>query len=200
MAAPSGQNMEEEDYEWQPPSEAEMKIIQARRERSDKISKIMGDYLLKGYKMLGSVCDVCETILLEDKSGQTYCIACRELDTDADKDDPAVNEAAARTKVAERSQTDDGLKCTSSGFKLSAGGDLGLSTVSCVSVPPNTRTQEKHGSHTDIYNEVVDNLCQTIKLASDQLKQSTSVEYSIHLCNLIKTSADAIQSLKSITN
>jgi len=36
-----------------------MKIIQARRERSDRISKIMGDYLLKGYKMLGSCCDDC---------------------------------------------------------------------------------------------------------------------------------------------
>ena len=36
-----------------------MKIIQARRERSDKISKLMGDYLLKGYKMLGSTCPTC---------------------------------------------------------------------------------------------------------------------------------------------
>ena len=45
------------DYEWQPPSEAEMKLIRARRDRSDKISKLMGDYLLKGYKMLSTVCE-----------------------------------------------------------------------------------------------------------------------------------------------
>lgn len=45
--------------EWKPPTEAEMKVLQAKRERSDKISKIMGDYLLKGYKMLGSSCGVC---------------------------------------------------------------------------------------------------------------------------------------------
>lgn len=96
---------------------------------------------------------------------------------------------------------DEGLKSTSSGFKLSpGGGDLGLSSVSCVNVPPGIGTCETQGGHTDTYNEVVDNLCQTIKLASDQLKQSTSVECSIHLCNLIKSSADAIQSLKSITN
>ena len=49
----------EDDFEWQPPSEAELKIIQARRERSDKISKLMGDYLLKGYKMLGITCTEC---------------------------------------------------------------------------------------------------------------------------------------------
>ena len=49
----------ENDWEWQPPSDAEMKIIQARRERSDRISKIMGSYLLKGYKMLASECKNC---------------------------------------------------------------------------------------------------------------------------------------------
>ena len=36
------------DLEWVPPTEAEQKIINARRERSNKISKLMGDYLLKG--------------------------------------------------------------------------------------------------------------------------------------------------------
>ena len=50
---------DDNDYEWQPPSEAEMKIIQARRERSDKISKLMGDYMLKGWKMLGICCPEC---------------------------------------------------------------------------------------------------------------------------------------------
>lgn len=50
---------DEEDFKWEPPTEAEMKVIQARRERQDKISKLMGDYLLKGYKMLGEACEVC---------------------------------------------------------------------------------------------------------------------------------------------
>ena len=50
---------DEEDFEWEPPTEAEMKVIQARRERPDKISKLMGDYLLKGYNMLGECCELC---------------------------------------------------------------------------------------------------------------------------------------------
>lgn len=54
---------DDEDYEWEPPTESEMKVIQARRERQDKISKLMGDYLLKGYKMLGECCDVCQVSL-----------------------------------------------------------------------------------------------------------------------------------------
>ncbi|GCC44290.1 hypothetical protein chiPu_0028124, partial [Chiloscyllium punctatum] len=44
---------------WTPPSEAEMKVIEARRERQDKITKLMGDYLLKGYKMLADSCQEC---------------------------------------------------------------------------------------------------------------------------------------------
>lgn len=51
--------MEEENDIYQPPSEVEMKIIQTRRERSDKISKLMAQYLLKGYKMLSSSCESC---------------------------------------------------------------------------------------------------------------------------------------------
>lgn len=45
--------------DWEPPSEAELKVIQARRERQDKISKLMGEYLLKGYRMLGECCEDC---------------------------------------------------------------------------------------------------------------------------------------------
>ncbi|KAK7104814.1 hypothetical protein V1264_019472 [Littorina saxatilis] len=93
----------EGDYDgWQPPSEAEMKLMQARRERSDKISKMMGDYLLKGYKMLGSTCRECDTILLQTKQGVNYCIACSELDSDADKDNPVTNPAAALALARER--------------------------------------------------------------------------------------------------
>ncbi|KAK5614294.1 hypothetical protein CRENBAI_004265 [Crenichthys baileyi] len=92
----------DEDFEWKPPTEAEMKVIQARRERQDKISKLMGDYLLKGYKMLGDSCEVCGTILLQDKRQKNYCVSCQELDSDIDKDNPALNPQAALSQVRER--------------------------------------------------------------------------------------------------
>ncbi|KAM9846865.1 protein ZNRD2 [Aulostomus maculatus] len=95
-------NGEDEDFEWEPPTEAEMKVIQARRERQDKISKLMGDYLIKGYKMLGECCDVCGTILLQDRQQKNYCVSCQELDSDVDKDNPALNEQAALSQVRER--------------------------------------------------------------------------------------------------
>lgn len=88
--------------DWEPPSEATVKLLQARRERSDKIAKLMGDYLLKGYKMLGITCPQCDTILLQTKQGTNYCIACSELDSDADKDDPVTSQTAALAQARER--------------------------------------------------------------------------------------------------
>uniref|UniRef100_A0A0E9X1V3 Zinc ribbon domain containing 2 n=1 Tax=Anguilla anguilla TaxID=7936 RepID=A0A0E9X1V3_ANGAN len=62
----------------------------------------MGDYLLKGYKMLGECCEQCGTILLQDKQKKNYCVACQELDSDIDKDNPALNAQAALSQVRER--------------------------------------------------------------------------------------------------
>ncbi|KAH9496117.1 Protein znrd2 [Bulinus truncatus] len=91
--------------DWQPPTEAELKIIKARQERSNKISQLMSTYLLKGYKMLGSVCSVCETIMLQDKQGVLYCVACSELDSDGDKDNPVINQTAASSLARELSSS-----------------------------------------------------------------------------------------------
>ncbi|XP_063593307.1 uncharacterized protein LOC134770357 isoform X4 [Penaeus indicus] len=37
----------DDEYSWSPPSEAELKVIEARRERNNKISSLIGQYLLK---------------------------------------------------------------------------------------------------------------------------------------------------------
>ena len=72
----SDQEWEPVDSEgWKPPTEAEMKVLQARRERSDKISKLMGDYLLKGYKMLGVSCGTCGVSLKIITSSFKLCVS-----------------------------------------------------------------------------------------------------------------------------
>ncbi|CAK9302627.1 unnamed protein product [Gordionus sp. m RMFG-2023] len=50
------------------------------QKRSDKISKLLGDYLLKRYVMLGSTCTKCDTILLKTPAGIEYCVGCSEID------------------------------------------------------------------------------------------------------------------------
>ncbi|ESN89824.1 hypothetical protein HELRODRAFT_155472, partial [Helobdella robusta] len=73
------------EYCWEP-SESEKKILEGRRELQDKISKTMGSYLLKGYKMLATTCPVCSTILMRTKpingttaDGVDYCVLCSDL-------------------------------------------------------------------------------------------------------------------------
>ncbi|CAH8869233.1 unnamed protein product [Trichobilharzia szidati] len=57
-------------------------ITKNKRQRSDKISNLMGHYLLKGWRMLNESCPKCETILFQQPSGQHYCVACIEVDID----------------------------------------------------------------------------------------------------------------------
>eukprot|EP00116_Pleurobrachia_bachei_P013133 sb/3473395/ len=51
-----------------------------RMDRLDKISNLVGGYLLRGYKMLADECEKCGTVLLEDRSKKTYCVGCEEVD------------------------------------------------------------------------------------------------------------------------
>lgn len=245
--------MTPDDFEWVPPSEAEMKVIQARRERSDKISQLMGEYLLKGYKMLGIVCDICETILLETTSGEKYCIACKELDEDAEKDNPVFQAENSQPKAEKQRRERSDVISKMLGDYLLKGYKMLDSTCSecdtillqdrskkdmCVccefidkktdqdQLPVLTSTVKTSNDHhpETLHNtqdltkptvtsqhsgtqRTVTSQCSTtqdvlqlkIEWATEQLRTSSSVDYSIQLCSLIKMAADAISSLQTIS-
>ncbi|KAL4648202.1 Sjoegren syndrome/scleroderma autoantigen 1 [Arapaima gigas] len=220
-------NPDDEDLEWEPPSEAEMKVLQARRERQDKISKLMGDYLLKGYKMLSDCCEQCETILLQDKHKKNYCVACQELDSDIDKDNPALNAQAALSQVRERQLATqaplqvNGIPASSS--SLSAPGlprpEHCEGAASAMRAPPlahpspSTSTTGPSSSHIPAPAQTPPSgaghprhpavcaeeaLLQKLRWAAQELQQCTSVEGSIQLCSLIRSCADSLRSLKEL--
>jgi hypothetical protein len=62
----------DDDGDWAPPTDAESKVLAARRERQEKVSKLLGEYLLKGYKMLGSTCPTCDVSQLLRSSVMFY--------------------------------------------------------------------------------------------------------------------------------
>ncbi len=49
------------DGVWHPPvlTEAEKTALQAKQKHREQLSSAMGQYLLKGYRMLGSNCAIC---------------------------------------------------------------------------------------------------------------------------------------------
>ncbi|XP_023212318.1 protein ZNRD2-like [Centruroides vittatus] len=204
-----------EDLEspWEPPSESEMKIIQARRDRQDKISSITGEYLLKGYKMLSTLCEICGTILLQNKQGANYCVACSEVDTEEHtKDDPALSNEAARKKAEEVHYSliinDDPVPSTSSESSY-----LNMSTrsVKAKHSPLLTTSKSSHVISSllgDKLPELSDNSLQVcfadslmvvrekMKWATEQLKTCQNINRSIQLCTLLKGCAEVMLSLK----
>ncbi|XP_078516845.1 protein ZNRD2 [Lissotriton helveticus] len=215
-----------DDMHWEPPSEAEMKVIQARRERQDKISKLMGDYLLKGYRMLGDCCPDCGTILLQDKQRKLYCVACQELDSDVDKDNPALNAQAALSQVRERQlassaaenrpDEDPALEpllpaqlppvprpehCEGAASGLRAAAALPRPVVTLPTVPtpiaPQIPSPPKRPSEV-VLASAEDAVLQKIGWAAQELRQSGSVEFSMQLCELLRACAESLKSIKDL--
>uniref|UniRef100_A0A5K3FED8 Sjogrens syndrome scleroderma autoantigen 1 n=1 Tax=Mesocestoides corti TaxID=53468 RepID=A0A5K3FED8_MESCO len=54
--------------------------LDRQRRRSDKVSSLMGEYLLKGWRMLGESCTVCDAVMLMNRDGELYCVGCSEVD------------------------------------------------------------------------------------------------------------------------
>jgi len=86
-------------------SPVDLKVLEAKRARSNHISQLMGDYMLRGYRMLDRLCEECGTVMLQDRQKNDHCVSCKDLGDDGDgKDDPATNEAAALASVLEQQQ------------------------------------------------------------------------------------------------
>uniref|UniRef100_A0A3Q2XQJ7 Zinc ribbon domain containing 2 n=1 Tax=Hippocampus comes TaxID=109280 RepID=A0A3Q2XQJ7_HIPCM len=184
---------EEEDLEWEPPTEAEMKLIQARRERQDQISKIMGDYLLKGYKMLGECCDVCGTILLQDRTHKNYCVSCQELDSDVDKDNPALNAQAALSQVRERRLAAQSPAPSDPAY---VNGDAGGRVAAVPQPRPDAALRPL--AQRPVLQDAEEAVLSKMRWASSQLQTCASLESSIQLCNLISSCAASLRSLREI--
>ncbi|XP_049636096.1 protein ZNRD2 isoform X2 [Suncus etruscus] len=191
---------EADAFSWQPPTEAETKVLQARRERQDRISRLMGDYLLRGYRMLGETCEDCGTILLQDKQRKIYCVACQELDSDVDKDNPALNAQAALSQAREH--------------QLASASEPPPASRSTPQ-PPVPRPEHCEGAaaglkaarkpaapavlpNTDVVASTQEALLQKLSWASAELGPSTSLETSIQLCSLIQACAEALYTLQQL--
>ncbi|XP_070622487.1 protein ZNRD2-like isoform X3 [Erythrolamprus reginae] len=186
-----------EDTEWQPPSEAELKVIQARRERQDKISKLMSDYLLKGYRMLGECCDDCGTILLQDKQKQLYCVTCQELNSDVDKDNPALNAQAALSQVREHqlaANTDEMV----SRPEHCEGAALGLRSSAPDLALPVPRASPNAALARSTLAAAEGVILQKIEWATRHLQETISLERSIQLCTLIHSCTEALKSIRDL--
>jgi len=202
-------SMDEDDFndEWKPPTDAELKVINARRERSDKISKKMGEYMLKGHKMLATCCPICTTIEMQDRQGKVYCIACTEIDNDENaKDNPLLNrDAATRTLAESAERRQDRPQASSSGIPPAITTSSSRSTSESAAAimarlqPPSAAGAEVGGHHEVAkvaVNDSLDVVVRKLRGVTQALAATDNVEQSRDYVTLIKECADAIISLR----
>ncbi|XP_008425222.2 protein ZNRD2 [Poecilia reticulata] len=165
-------NGDEEDFEWEPPTEAEMKVIQARRERQDKISKLMGDYLLKGYKMLGDCCEAC---------GPTSSQA-------------GVSVPQPRPEHCEGAAA-GGRALLPPPVVASPPPPASTTTLAPIRPPvcPQSSTLQP------ALEEAEEAVLTKLRWATTQLQSSASLEASIQLCSLIGSCANSLRSLRELS-
>lgn len=184
--------------DWTPPTEAELKIIQAKRERSDKISTIMASYLLKGHRMLGSVCPVCETVLLQDKQQKIYCVACTEVDNEHAKDNPVLSGEAARRQIAESQFSDNIVSSDMAKTDIPEASNVSSSNE-LMGNSTETQSRQSDISHSCTRDEAKGSVPEAIRAvqekmvwATKNLMQNACVEGSLRWCNLLKACAETL--------
>ncbi|XP_072776608.1 protein ZNRD2 isoform X4 [Taeniopygia guttata] len=155
---------------------------EARRERLDRASRAMGALLLRGYRMLGSCCPECGTILLQDKEQRLLCVSCQEPEGgNAPRPERGSAAAAAPRGAAPAAPGADG---DGADFPGSAG--AGADFPGCPGSPGAAVAAARAA------------LLQKLLWASRELPRTGSVDGSARLCRLMRDCAHALRGLRDL--
>ncbi|XP_019853701.1 PREDICTED: Sjoegren syndrome/scleroderma autoantigen 1 homolog [Amphimedon queenslandica] len=150
----------------------------------DQAASLIGQYLLQGYRMLAEHCGECTTVLVQKQRNKPLCVLCEELLPE--------RKTQTLTSTTDISKTDneepDSTACH---------GGNPPSPTPLPALPPLVITDDDAKGHTSIEG-VREILLKKMTVAARQLETSQSVEYSSHLCQLIRECANTIKSLKDI--
>ncbi|XP_056366345.1 protein ZNRD2 isoform X2 [Oenanthe melanoleuca] len=146
---------------------------EARRERLDRASRAMGALLLRGYRMLGSSCPQCGTILLQDREQRLLCVTCQDPEGpgggNAPAPPPAPSPAAPRPEHCEGAAA--AFRGARAGPPGSPGGAVGAARAAVL---------------------------QKLLWAAQELPRTASAEGSAQLCQLVRACADALGGLQAL--
>lgn len=156
----------------------------ATRERSNKVSSIMGQYMLKGYRMLDKQCPICFNVLLQTPAAQgatQYCVSCIDLGAaTATVKEPPKKVSKAKLKPKEKPTS-------------MASGDGPLPAHEPVATPAATKTT---ATTSCAIEEGADALEAKIAWAASELNASSSIAAAKELVGLMKECSEALLSLK----
>ncbi|GAB0202009.1 protein ZNRD2 isoform X1 [Grus americana] len=153
--------------------------LEARRGRQERVSRAMGQLLLRGYRMLGRCCPHCGTILLQDKQRQLYCVACQELDCDGEGGGPAPDPPAASAPSPRQPAAPRPEHCE--------GAATGLRGA-----PPGPPPEEA------AVGAARAAVLEKLGWAARELPRTASAEGSVQLCALVRACAEALGGLQAL--
>ncbi|XP_072776606.1 protein ZNRD2 isoform X2 [Taeniopygia guttata] len=170
---------------------------EARRERLDRASRAMGALLLRGYRMLGSCCPECGTILLQDKEQRLLCVSCQEPEGgNAPRPERGSAAAAAPRGAAPAAPGADGdgagAEFPACPGSAGAGADFPGSAGAGADFPgcpgsPGAAVAAARAA-----------LLQKLLWASRELPRTGSVDGSARLCRLMRDCAHALRGLRDL--
>ncbi|KAM7026456.1 LOW QUALITY PROTEIN: protein ZNRD2 [Acridotheres tristis] len=148
---------------------------EARRERLDRASRAMGGLLLRGYRMLGSSCPQCGTILLQDKEQRLLCVTCQDPEGPGGghAPPPAPSPAAPRPEHCEGAAA--AFRGVPPGPPEPPGGGGGAAVLAARAA-----------------------VLQKLLWAAQELPRTASAEGSAQLCQLVRACADALGGLQAL--
>ncbi|UJR09152.1 hypothetical protein I4U23_013400 [Adineta vaga] len=98
----------DEDFEWMGMGDSPKKnsvVAERRRIRDNEITKKLGEYLLKGYCMLGDTCPECNCILLRTTDDKLLCVGCNEIDMNNEKSENGELTTTANKKKEDKKRS-----------------------------------------------------------------------------------------------
>ncbi|XP_074389835.1 protein ZNRD2 isoform X1 [Zonotrichia albicollis] len=158
-----------------------MDEAEARRERLDRASRAMGALLLRGYRMLGSSCPECGTILLQDKEQRLLCVSCQ---------DPEQGHASAPPSAPPRPERCEGAAAAFRGSPRPAPEPPGVGGTDAGA--------DGDGGTGAAVAAARAALLQKLLWAARELPRSGSVEGSARLCRLVRDCALALRGLRDL--
>ncbi|MEQ2192277.1 hypothetical protein XENOCAPTIV_009460, partial [Xenoophorus captivus] len=169
------------------------------------------------------------TILLQDRQEKNYCVSCQELDSDIDKDNPALNPQAALSQVRERQlaaqsqavtrvrEVSVGQSSTQASMSISqprpehceGAASTGrpllplpipLSPASTTTlVPIRPPVCPRSSARQPDLEDAEEVVLAKLRWATAQLHSSASLDTSIQLCSLISSCAKCLRSLRELS-
>ncbi|XP_067170905.1 protein ZNRD2 isoform X2 [Apteryx mantelli] len=137
-----------------------------------------------------------KTILLQDKQRQLYCVACQELDSDADKDDPALNAQAALSQAREhqRAGASGGPRPAARRPEHCEG--AAPPEPAAAAAPPAEPGPPEEAA--EVLAAARAAVLRKLAWAARELPRSASAEAGVQLCALVRACAEALRGLQGL--